>query len=208
MAISLKTGNKKHQQLDRGKDLYQTPPQAIHALLTVEDLPQTIWEPACGPGSIVMALRATGRTVIATDIDDWGCENSLAGADFLRQTQAPAGTEMILTNPPYFLAADFVRHALRLCPRVIMLMRLGFLESMGRTDILDGGRLARVYIFANRLPLMHRYGWEGPKASSAMCFAWLVWSRDHEGPATLQRIKWEALTDIEHSSIMTPIPGS
>lgn len=194
MATSLATGNKKHRQADRGLDLYETPPQAVRALLKVEPLPQALWEPACGPGAIVGTLRATGRTVIATDLGDWGCPDSLAGADFLRQDRAPNGVEAIVTNPPYFLAAQFVRHALALCPKVIMLMRLAFLESVGRSDILDGGRLARVHVFANRLPLMHRYGWDGPKASSAMCFAWMVWDREHDGPATLRRIRWEAET--------------
>lgn len=179
---------------DRGADLYETPPQAIHALLKVENLPDVIWEPACGPGSIVRALRDTGRKVIATDLCDWSCPDSLAGADFLRQTQVPPGTQMILTNPPYSLAAEFVRHALRLCPSVVMLMRLGFLESVGRSDILDGGQLARIWVFSNRLPLMHRHGWVGPKASSAMCFAWISWDRNHTGPAIFQRIRWEALT--------------
>ena len=54
--------------------------------------------------------------------------------------------QAIITNPPYMLAEQFVGHALRLCPRVIMLLRLAFLESERRTDIY-GGRLARVDVF-------------------------------------------------------------
>ena len=52
-------------------------------------------------------------------------------------------------------------------PRVVMLLRLAFLESKRRSGILDGGQLARVHVFRNRLPMMHRAGWAGPKASSA-----------------------------------------
>jgi hypothetical protein len=192
MPISLVAGTKKHPLAERGADLYQTPVPAVHALLRVERIPDKIWEPAAGPGAIVKALRATGRTVVATDLHDWGCPASLAGADFLRQDRAPDGVEAIVTNPPYSLAGQFVRHAKALCPEVIMLMRLGFLESTGRSDILDDGTLAAVYVFANRLQMMHRHGWEGNKASSAMCFAWMVWRRDHKGPATIQRIRWEA----------------
>ena len=195
MAISLATGNKKHSQAERGAaDLYETPPQAVDALRRVEPLPACVWEPAAGPGSIVRSLRTAGHKVIATDLYDWGCPDSLAGADFLKQDRLPAGVEAIVTNPPYKLAAPFVRHALRLCPKVIMLMRLAFLESVGRSDILDGGRLARVHLFANRLPMMHRDGWQGNKASSAMPFAWFCWDRDHDGPIILRRIKWEAET--------------
>ena len=32
-----------------------------------ESLPESVWEPACGPGSIVGILRATGHRVYATD---------------------------------------------------------------------------------------------------------------------------------------------
>ena len=30
--------------------------------------------------------------------------------------------------------------------------------------------------------MMHRAGWSGPVARSAMAFAWFVWDRDHHGP--------------------------
>ena len=58
------------------------------------------------------------------------------------------------------------------------------------SDILDGGLLARVHVFKNRLPMMHRAGWAGPQASSAIPFAWFVWDREHAGPTTIDRISW------------------
>jgi hypothetical protein len=55
---------------------------------------------------------------------------------------------------PAVLAGDFVSHALEIgVPKVAMLLRLQFLESERRNTILDGGMLARVYPFANRLPI-------------------------------------------------------
>ena len=53
-------------------------------------------------------------------------------------------------------ADEFVRHALTLVPRVVFLLRLAFLEGVGRSDVIDGGQLARVYVFRNRLPMMDR----------------------------------------------------
>ena len=41
-----------HSYKDRGCDCYETPPEAVHALLKVEQLPHDIWEPACGSGRI------------------------------------------------------------------------------------------------------------------------------------------------------------
>ena len=70
-----------------------------------------------------------------------------SGWDFLLERQLPIGVEAIVTNPPFKLAAAFVAHALDLCPKVVMLLRLAFLESERRTPILDGGKLARVHVF-------------------------------------------------------------
>jgi hypothetical protein len=177
---------------DRKNDLYESPPEAVRALLTAEDLPPVIWEPACGRGSIVRVLRASGRQVYATDlVDYYSSDQDCAGWDFLSERQLPIGVQAIVTNPPFKNAAEFVAHALDLCPRVVMLLRLAFLESTRRAPILDGGHLARVHVFRNRLPMMHRDGWTGPKVSNPTAFAWFVWDRNHRGATELHRLSWE-----------------
>jgi hypothetical protein len=185
-------GNKRHALAARGDDLYETPEVAVKAVLKVEQLPPYVWECACGSGSIVKVLRSAGYRVVATDLVDYGCPESLSGIDFLMETRAPAGVEAIVTNPPFKLAGQFVERGLELCPRVIMLLRLGFLESARRTKILDGGHLACVYPIIDRLPDMHRAGWDGPRVTSQTPFAWFVWSHHHRGPSTLRRISWKA----------------
>jgi hypothetical protein len=124
------------------------------------------------------------------DLVDYGCPDSRGGVDFLKETAAPATCECIVTNPPYSrnLVGKFVANAVALVPRVYMLVRLAFLESEGRSDILDGGRLARIYPFIQRLPMMHRAGWTGPRNKSAMGFAWCVWDRAHRGAPKVERI--------------------
>jgi hypothetical protein len=174
-------------------DFYDTPPCAVHALLEVEPFLQTkrtIWEPACGTGNIVKVLRDAGHSVIATDLNGRGCPDSSSGIDFL-MSMFRLPCEGILTNPPYVLARQFVEMALENAPVAIMLLRLGFYESKQRSHILDNGMLARIHVFANRLPLMHRADWQGPKATSSIAFAWYVWSRDHSGPTTIDRIEWK-----------------
>ena len=176
---------------ERKDDLYETPPCAVHALLAVEEIPSgAIWEPACGPGAIVRVLRAVGHEVWATDLVDYASpDQDQARIDFLMEYgSAPYYIGSIITNPPFKLAAQFVRHALLLCPRVYMLLRLAFLESECRSTILESGWLKRVYVFRERLPMMHRAGWDGPRASSQMAFAWFVWDRQHRGPTELHRI--------------------
>jgi hypothetical protein len=177
--------------LERGDDLYETAECAVESLLGVESLPHHIWEPACGPGAIVHVLRRHGHTVWATDLVDYQCPQSEPRVDFLMERQARIDVEAVVTNPPFKLAAEFVEHALALCPRVIMLLRLSFLESEGRTTILESGHLARVHVFRKRLPMMHRAGWSGNKVSNPTAFAWFVWDRAHNGPTELRRISWE-----------------
>jgi len=189
----------RHSDSARGKDLYETPEVGTLALLRAEPLPPTIWEPACGPGAIVRVLRSSGHRVIATDLFDYRSpDQDQAGRDFLLERTAPDGVEMIVTNPPFKLAAQFAAHALSLCPRVAMLLRLSFLESgsekteAGRARLfaVDGGHLARAHVFRNRLPMMHRDGWVGNRASNSVAFAWFVWERGHTGKPEIDRISW------------------
>jgi len=187
---ALVTGNRQHSFAERGLDLYETPACATEALLRAEPVPLDVWEPAAGRGAIVNVLRAVGHEVIASDIADYGFPLDFQ-RNFLTETEAPADVECILTNPPFKWAEQFVAHALELCPVVIMLLRFAFLESERRSGILEGRGLARVHLFRKRLPMMYRDGWNGPKASSAMAFAWLVWRRDHTGPAIINRISWK-----------------
>lgn len=183
-------GSGQHSHEVRGADCYETHPAATEALLRVESkwMPMGVLEPACGPGSICRVLQANGYKVFASDLHDYGYARP--GVDFLKsdpRIEWPA----IVTNPPYQLAEQFVRHALKCSSYVAMLLRLAFLESERRSDILDSSCLARIHVFRNRLPMMHRKDWNGPKASSAIPFAWFVWERGHQGPATIDRISWE-----------------
>ncbi len=193
------TGVGMHPYAERGVDLYETPAPATHALLAAEQFGDgAIWEIANGRGAISRVLRGAGYRVVATDLVDYGIEDAAGGVDFLAQTSAPDGVTTILTNPPFMHADEFVRHALALVPRAVFLLRLAFLAGVGRSDILEGGQLARVYVFRNRLPMLHRDGWDGPRTtSSAMDLAWFLWSRDHRGPTELRRISWtEEATDL------------
>lgn len=157
--------------------------------MRAELLPLSVWEPAAGRSAIVNVLRGRGHQIVASDIFDYG--NLDFVADFMTVTQPPAGCGCILTNPPFQIVNKFIAHALDLSPRVIMLARLALLESVARTEILEYRNLARVHVFRNRLPMMHRDGWDGPRASSAVAYAWFVWDRDHRGLPTLNRISRE-----------------
>ena len=183
----------RHPLSQRGHDLYETPDVAVHALMRVETLPSVIWEPACGPGRIVKILRGAGRLVYATDLIDYKLEDAEGGIDFLTAPAPSFAVGAIVTNPPFQLAAEFVARALLMgIPKVVMLLRLAFLESERRSSILECGLLRRVYVFRKRLPMMHRAGWEGRKANSGMAFAWFIWETGSpQDYYETRRISWE-----------------
>jgi len=186
----------------RGDDLYPTPRPLTRALLRVEDLPFALWEPAAGMGHMA-AVLAEQHAVYASDLIDYGhrVEGSPSihgGFDFLSSKVEAVGMGAIVTNPPFSLAADFVRKGLTQVHKVCILGRLAFLEGKGRADIIDGN-LVRVYPFLRRPPMMHRWSkgedgiwreWAGKKSDSAIAYAWFVFERDKVKPTELTRITW------------------
>jgi hypothetical protein len=178
-----------HPHVLRGFDSYPTPPIAVESLLTAEPdlLRATVYEPAASAGSIAKVLRAHGIRCMAGDIVRRGFKLDVFG-DFLAQDRAPRGCDTIITNPPYQLAEEFATHALDLAPNVFLLLRLAFIESVRRTELLERSGLRAAHVFRKRLPRMHREGWKGPRASSSMAFAWFCWRRGYRGPTILDRI--------------------
>ncbi len=188
----LRQGSDRHTLKDRKDDLYETPPEATLTLARHVRLPSVIWEPACGPGAIVGALRGLGHTVIAHDLVDYGnraCPVSTPRIDFLMETTAAART--IVTNPPFKLADQFVRHGLALGCEVIVLLRLMAIEGARRSDIVDR-HCVQILAGKERLPMMHRDGIVNDKMRSAVPFAWFVF---HPTPKVddvipLRRVSW------------------
>lgn len=190
---------------ERGANLYETPPEAMFTLLALEELTACVLEPACGRGAISRMLEAHHYGVVLADINDYGTADSngelQAVQDFLTSQPLEAGSYDIVTNPPYGDVLNaFVAHALRVYqPRkMALLLNLNFLCGFADDDrnfVMDDCPPARVYVFKRRLPMMHRDGWEGNKASSRMNTAWFVWERDEAGnygSATLvRRVDWK-----------------
>lgn len=200
--MSLLTGNKTASKEVRGVDFYASPYAALPPLLVAEGrrLPRTLWEPACGNGALVLPLRNRGFQVFATDINDWGCPHSSAGVDFTSDVAQRLSVSFkahtqdssfgIVTNPPFGIIEQFVERAVAMAPYVALLCRLAFLESEGRMNWWRHVGLRRVHLISERLPMMHRHGYEGPKLSNAgMCFCWFIFET-HKRPARQVPIRW------------------
>jgi len=166
----------------RGDDFHETPEIATRSLLGVETFTGPVWEPACGHGAISRILESLGYDVVSSDLVPRGYGSGYTDFLFEWQPRAPN----IITNPPFKLASQFARHAVRLTTgKVALLCRLGWLEGRERGRMFAQLPLARVWIFSGRLPMMHRVGFVGERSSSAIAFAWFVFDHSHSGAPTI-----------------------
>lgn len=172
-------------------DRYWTQGWVTCALLERIGFRGWIWEPACGRGDMVTVLQEAGYLVIASDIagDSLGC--NIAGKhNFL--TDGPVsgarGEFSIITNPPYVLAEEFIREALKLTRRdggmVAMLMRNEYDCAASRRYLFEQPA------FRAKLVLTKRPTWvDGEQtASPRHNFSWYIWDHRHHGPAEIARI--------------------
>jgi hypothetical protein len=167
-------------------DAYETPAWVTQALIPhlPDFMAQTartgdawvVWEPACGSGHMVRALRQSGIDVMGTDIE--------TGVDFLDGLPEFA-TNAVITNPPYALAQKFIEHALDLTEPVgglvAMLLRTDFDHAKTRAHLFSG-----CPAFAKKLVLTRRIIWfAGGPSSPSYNHAWFIWDWQHRGAPTI-----------------------
>ena len=175
-------GASNHVDFERGAgDFYATHPDSLVALLeTGIELNHKIWEPACGTGNLSEVLKANGYEVKSTDIVDRGY--GTGGVDFFYETEKWEGD--ILTNPPYAMAQRFVEHSLELVEegnKVIMFLKLVFLEGKARRKMFDLNPPKNIYVFSERQVCAKNGDMERYSDGSAICFAWFEWVKGYKG---------------------------
>lgn len=178
-------------------DLYQTLAWVTDSLGEHINLAgRTVWEPACGEGKMVRALKALGATVVASDLHDYGVVKRARKIDFTRLTALPRGFENIqdiITNPAYgpcgATAERFVEVGLSLLPLG------GILALLLQADFDSAGGRRRMFrdcpYFAGRVVLNRRIEWfprkikadgtreSGPSANHT----WFIWHKRVLRPA-------------------------
>lgn len=160
-------------------DLYETPEWCTEVLCRHVKLTH-VWEPACGPGKMVAVLRPHALSVRSSDMVDYGWAHEVRG--FL-ECQEP-WTGEIVTNPPYSIATEFVRHALDLVKgnrgsKVAMLLRNEWdCAGSERPDLF-----AECPHFAKKIVLTRRPRWiAGTTGSPRHNYAWFVWEIGRNAP--------------------------
>ncbi|OHV85937.1 hypothetical protein [Ensifer sp. LCM 4579] len=190
-SISHAIGTRSASTEEKGDQLYETSEEATRTVLALESFSAIVKLPEVGRGAILRVLEASGYEAVISDLRDYGTATKHGElqqvGDFLKSL--PDGTEGMdmVINPPYGDVANaFLAHALREHkPRkMAALLNLNFMcgfEDPDRRFVMDENPPSRVYVFTRRLPMMHRDGWDGPKASSQMNTAWFVWERNDDG---------------------------
>ena len=143
-------------------DLYQTPVKAIDALLSVLNFsPLRIFhEPCRGTGAIYDRVHCLRKSY---------CEIA-EGIDYL--TFVPEHCySLIITNPPFSLALEFLQKSLQEADTVIYLLRLNFLGSRKRRPFWQANRPSHVLVLAER-PCF-----TGDGKTDSIEYAWFCWDR-------------------------------
>lgn len=174
----------------RERSLYETPEWVTELLLPhIDPEVGTIWEPACASGKIVRVLKQApfGYGVLGTDLET---TYGTTGVNFLN-TPCPAGTDGIITNPPFNRAAEaFIRMSLRHIEEgkikfVAMLLPVDFDSGKTRRNMF-----ADCPYFSRKLILTRRILWfknpDPKKNNPSQNHAWFVWNDQQNRGATIK----------------------
>lgn len=165
-----------------GTDYYPTPANVTQALMNHLGLSRgtRVWEPACGTGEMSEVLSASGLEVESSDLYETGY--GISGRDFLGAT-LPAGTQWIITNPPFKAATAFIEHALTLGVPFAFLLKSQFWHASSRSTLFQAHPPAEVLALTWRPDFLN-----GKKGGSpTMECLWTVWNAE-PSPDTKYRL--------------------
>jgi len=182
-------GRKAGDPLDR----YDTPPKPVRRFLAAwvpiayahRRRPANVWEPAAGAGNFLAPLRERfpKAHIKASDIEP---RCTAAGEiDFL--DCHISGYDLIITNPPFRLAEQFVRHGLKLVePKgyVVMYLRAGFEQAKCRNNFFEEFMPYQTWTCRERPQFT---GPAAKKGTDSAFYKWFVWRKGYHPEYTEQR---------------------
>ena len=140
-------------------DYYPTPEWCYEELPINWKLFKSAHEPCSGDGRIVCFLESRGIPTTWSEISE--------GKNFLEWT---GHTDLIIGNPPYSKAQEFVEHSLVRANTVIMLLRLAFLSSKKRYPFNTINQITALYTLASRPRFING-------KSDYSDYGWFVWDK-------------------------------
>lgn len=164
-------------------DFYRTPDWCTERLLnrwvpTIKgEHPKRILDPAAGDGAILDWLAGTfpKATIEASDMSPRRGDIPTRIFPWWREPEAVY--DLVMTNPPFDQALEFVEQALGLVRPggyVVMFLRAAFLASAKRAPFLERSMPERVYFLSER-PSFYGGG------NDLSDYAWFVWRVGRRG---------------------------
>ncbi len=177
-------------------DFYATPLDTVYAILDSVpylDKAEFILEPSAGNGNIIKALRErniNGVSIEAMELREEERENLEALADvvtigdFLKDDTKYLEYDLIIGNPPYSFAQEFIDKSLKLLApggRLIFLLRTNFLESKKRFTWWQDKIPSGLYVLSKRPSFTG-------KGTDATSYSWFIWEKREDVKQTLKVI--------------------
>lgn len=162
-------------------DFYPTPSRATIALLEWLQPRKglRVREPCCGEGHISRVLENYGLEVTSSDLLYTGYGEG--GVDYLtlpEQDKERYDFEAVITNPPFSLAEDFIRRALRDAPLVAMFLPNDYWHAKTRLRLFTSRPPRAVLALTWRPAFLLEERGRSPLAN----FSWTVWDDSYNGP--------------------------
>jgi hypothetical protein len=174
---------------EKAKDgFYVEPAWVSERLFEEEKFADTIYDPACGWGTILRSAQAAGyHNVIGGDVvDRRQFRFSFRQTDFLNGVDESWRTGVsVVCNPPFDHVEEFCRKACKIANKVAMIM---LMRRLNAAHWLDDLPLKMVYLLTPR-PSMPPGAWiaAGNKpGGGTQDFCWLVFSKRYRGEPQLQ----------------------
>jgi len=146
-------------------DNYYTPEWCYENLPIDWTKYRTAFEPSLGDGRLLLFLEEQGLKVDGRDITwDIGEEE-----DFFKWD---GNVDLIMGNPPFSKAQQFIEHALPRCNTLIFLLRLNFMGAVKRHNFWKENPPSKLYVLSNR-PSFNGRG------TDSCDYGWYVWEKDN-----------------------------
>lgn len=155
--------------------------------------PGLILEPSAGQGVFLGCVREAYPDAVLYGLDrepsdQWPCggirgdylaPHSVEALMTLADRHGADRWDLVIGNPPYSFALEFIRQSLALADNVIFLLRQGFLSSARRHDFFREHCPSHVFI------VPHRPSFTGDNRTDSADYCVVAWMRGVGAPTTL-----------------------
>jgi hypothetical protein len=173
------------------RDAYMTPQWCVDQCVDLVlpwacPSPVSILEPSAGKGVFVETLRKKFSTAFIQAIDinqkfvPWKDADVSTGGDYLNM-HSHDEFDLIIGNPPYTYAMEFVQKSIETAQHVVFLLRQGFLSSGKRSRFFIEHPPSWVFLLANRP------SFTGDNQTDTADYCWVVWSKK---PRPETKLRW------------------